>query len=819
MADDIKQKIERREIVQEMKESYLDYAMSVIVARALPDVRDGLKPVHRRILYGMREMGLTHTAKLTKCAQIVGRVLGYYHPHGDSAVYDSLVRMAQDFNMRYTLVQGQGNFGSIDGDSAAAYRYTEARLTPLAEELLQDLDKDTVDFQPNYNGEHEEPKVLPAKVPNLLLNGSIGIAVGMATNIPTHNLGEVCEAVELVIDNPKVEVEDILKVMPGPDFPTGGTIYNKKDIREAYGTGKGSFIMRGTAEMVVEEKKQKIIITEIPYGVVKSSLLEKFAQLITDKKIEGVRDLRDESDKEGMRIVFELKNDAEPQKILNQLYQYTDLQKAYHMNLLALVGGIQPQTLSIKEVLEEFVAFRKEVIRRRTEFDLARAKEREHILEGLSKAIANIDAIIKIIRSSKDREAAEQALMKKFKFTELQTKAILDMRLAALVNLERYKIEEELKEKRALIKELTLLLKEPKRILGVIKKELKEVKDKHGDDRRTKVHAAPLGEFSEEDLIADEEVIISLTTDGYIKRLNPSVFRVQKRGGKGVQGSQVAESDDATQIFFSCQSHDILLFFSNQGKVYRTRAYEIPESARTSKGKAILNFLSLVGEEKINAVFPLTKESRATKKFLILVTKHGIIKKIELLAFENVKKSGLIAIKLKGDDELISARISSGTEDVFLVTKKGQSIRFKESQVRPMSRNSSGIKAMRLRSNDSIVSVDTLPPFSTKDTGKIPAGLFFVTEDGYAKISNPKEYRLQNRGGSGIKATKITSKTGDIAQMLVTPEEAEDLIVVSVKGQVIRVKIATIPRLSRMSQGVRVLKLDGGDKVVSGAII
>lgn len=816
MAEDIKQKIEAREIVTEMKESYLDYAMSVIVARALPDVRDGLKPVHRRILYVMHELGLGPTAKTRKSAAVVGETLGKYHPHGDVAVYDSLVRMAQDFNMRYPLVEGQGNFGSIDGDSPAAMRYTEARLTPLAQELLQDLEKDTVDFQPNYDGTQKEPKVLPAKVPNLLLNGSIGIAVGMATNIPSHNLTEVCEATELLIDNPKIEVEEILKVLPGPDFPTGGTIYNKKDIREAYATGKGSFVMRGTAEVTTEDKKQKIIISEIPYGVVKSTLLEKFAQLVTDKKIEGVRDLRDESDKEGMRIVFELKNESEPQKILNQLYQYTDLQKSYHMNLLGLVGGIQPQTLSIKDVLEEFIGFRKEVIRRRTEFDLARAKEREHILEGLATAIAHIDAIIKIIRSSKDRETAALALMKKFKFSEIQTKAILDMRLASLVNLEKFKIDEELKEKRALIKELTLLLKEPKRILGVIKKELKEVKDKHGDARRTKVHAAPLGELSDEDLIADEEVIISLTTDGYIKRLNPSVFRVQKRGGRGVAGSQVAESDDATQIFFSCQSHDVLLFFSNQGKVYRTRAYEIPESSRTSKGKAILNFLSLGGEEKINAVLPLTKEARATKKFLILVTKHGIIKKTEIQAFENVKKSGLIAVKLKGGDELISARISSGNEDIFLVSKKGQSIRFKESHVRPMSRNSSGIKAMRMKSGDSIVSVDTLP--AAKDA-KAVAGLFFVTTDGYAKISNPKEYRLQGRGGSGIKATKVTSKTGDIAEMLVMPEEAEDLIVVSVKGQVIRVKIGTIPRLSRMSQGVRVLKLDEGDKVVSAAII
>lgn len=807
-------KIEKREIVSEMRESYLDYAMSVIISRALPDVRDGLKPVHRRILYVMKELGLDHSAKYKKCAAVVGDTLSRYHPHGDQSVYDALARFAQDFSMRYPLIDGQGNFGSIDGDPAAAYRYTESRLMLLAEELLGDLEKDTVDWQPNYDGTKKEPKVLPAKVPNLLLNGALGIAVGMATNIPPHNLGEISDALSHLIDNPEAQTSDLLKIVSGPDFPTGGIIYNKKEISEAYKTGRGPIVVRGRAEIILEGKRHQIIISEIPYAVVKSSLVEKIASLAVEKKIEGIKDIRDESDKEGMRIVIDLKTDSQPQKILNQLYQFTDLQKTFHMHMLALVNGIQPRTLSLKEVLEEFLKFRREVIRRRTQFELDRAKERYHIIEGLSRALADIDAVIKTIRTSKDRESAKLNLMKKFKFTEIQAVAILEMRLQTLVNLEREKIEAELKEKIKLIKELTLILKEPKRILGIIKDELKKINEKFADKRRTQVVSSALSEFKEEDLIKEEDVIIAISSDGYIKRVKADAFKVQKRGGKGVSGGAVAASEEEEEnvsALFSCKSHDRLLFFSNFGKVYQTKAYEVPEGSRNSKGKAILNLFSLVANEKINTVLNMNQSKNETKQFLTLATRDGIIKRTELSLYDNIKGRGIAAMKLKNGDEVIGAKITSGDAELILITQLGRAIRFKETKIRPMSRNSSGIKGIRLVKNDSVVVFDAF----NKDKNKI----LLVTQSGFAKQTDLKEYRLQNRGGAGIKVSKITIKTGPVSAGLVYSLEAEDLIITSSKGQIIRIKISAVPVLKRTSQGVKVLKLSQGDSVSSAAVI
>lgn len=809
-------KIEKKEIVSEMRESYLDYAMSVIISRALPDVRDGLKPVHRRILYVMKELGLDHLAKYKKCAAVVGDTIARYHPHGDQAVYDALVRFAQEFSMRYPLVDGQGNFGSIDGDPAAAYRYTESRLMPLAEEFLGDLEKDTVDWQPNYDDTKKEPKVLPAKVPNLLLNGALGIAVGMATNIPPHNLGEISGALSYLIDNPDAETSDLLKIVSGPDFPTGGIIYNKKEINEAYKTGRGPIVVRGRAEIVIEDKRHQIIISEIPYSVVKSSLVEKIASLAVEKKIEGIKDIRDESDREGMRIVIDLKTDSQPQKILNQLYQFTDLQKTFHMHILALVNGILPRTLSLKEVLEEFLKFRREVIRRRTQFELDRAKERYHILEGLSRALADIDAVIKTIRTSKDRESAKLNLMKKFKFTEIQTIAILEMRLQTLVNLEREKIEVELKEKNKLIKELSLILKEPKRILMIIKDELKKINEKFADKRRTQVVSSALSEFKEEDLIKEEDVIIAISSDGYIKRIKADAFKVQKRGGKGVSGGSGVGADsegetETASLLFSCKSHDRLLFFSNFGKVYQTKAYEVPEGSRNSKGKVILNLFSLIANEKINTVLNMSQGSKETKQFLNLATKEGIIKRTELSLYDNIKGRGIAAMKLKNNDEVIGAKITYGDAELILITQLGRAIRFKETKIRPMSRNSSGIKGIKLAKNDSVVVFDAFG----KDKNKI----LLVTQAGFAKQTDLKEYRLQNRGGSGIKVSKITSKTGSVSAGLVYSLEAEDLIITSSKGQIIRIKISAVPVLKRTSQGVKVLKLAEGDSVSSAAVI
>ncbi|MDO8492052.1 MAG: DNA gyrase subunit A [bacterium] len=817
-------KIIKREISKEMQESYIDYAMSVIVMRALPDVRDGLKPVHRRILYTCHELGLRHTAKFVKSARIVGEVLGKYHPHGDVAVYDALVRMAQSFSLRYPLISGQGNFGSVDGDSAAAMRYTEARMSPIAEVMLADIDKETVGFVDTYDATRQEPTVLPSAVPNLLLNGSLGIAVGMATNIPPHNLGEVVDALIYLIENSDASVDELMDFVKGPDFPTGGFIYNEKEIRLAYATGRGAILTRGKAEIIDKKSSDgsegrhgcQIIITEIPYQVNKAEMVEKIADLVKEKKIEGIKDIRDESDKDGMRVAIDLKNDAYPQKILNALYKFTDLEKNFNLNMLALIdGGIQPQVLSLKMVLEEYLKHREVIVRKRSEFDLARAKERAHILEGLKKALDHIDAVIQVIKKSKDREEAHKNLMAKFKFSALQSTAILEMKLQTLAGLEKQKIEDELKEKLALIRDLEALLKDKRKIFGVVKKELQEVRAKYGDERRTKVIKGAIHEIADEDIIPEEETIIALTRGGYIKRVKPETYKIQKRGGKGMIGMETKE-EDVVEQFISANTHSDLLFFSDLGKVYQEKAYEIPEGSRVSKGKAIHNFVSLGAKEAINSILASPKRVKDQKKegFLVMATKNGIIKKVEGAAFENVRRSGLVAIKLKSGDLLRWVKITHGKDEIIMVTKFGQAIRFAEKDVRPMGRGASGVKAMRLKKNDEIIGFNVIPE---GEAGKA-MHLLVVTEQGYGKRTPLKEYKRQHRGGAGIKTAKITSKNGFIVTTHIIAAET-DLIAISQKGQVIRTGLGNIPVLGRATQGVRVMKLDTGDAVASITIL
>jgi len=811
--------IKPREITEEMQESYINYAMSVIVARALPDVRDGLKPVHRRILYTMLEEGLKHTAKFRKSATVVGSCLGRYHPHGDMAVYDSLVRMAQDFSLRYPLIEGQGNFGSIDGDPPAAMRYTECRLSKIGEETLKDIEKNTVDFVDNFDGTRKEPTVLPSPVPQLLLNGSLGIAVGMATNIPTHNLSEVCDAIIYLIDHPKVDTEELFKFIQGPDFPTGGIIFNQKEIVQAYSQGKGPIVTRGRAEVQEQEKtgKRRIVITEIPFQVQKSTLIEQFANLVQEKKIEGIKDIRDESDKDGMRIVIELSRDAYPQKVLNRLYKFTDLQKTYHLNMLALVEGIQPRVLNLVEILSYFIDHRTEVVTRRTKFDLEKAKERAHILEGLHKCLANIDAVIKTIKNSASRDDAEKNLIKRFRLTKIQANAILETKLSALAKLERKKIEDELKQLKETIKELTEILRSPQKIKEVIKKELKEIRENFGDERRTKVQVQGLGEIAEEDLIPQEETIITLTQGGYIKRINPKTYKIQKRGGKGILGMKTLQ-DDTVEHFLSANTHDSLLFFTDSGKVFRTLVYEIPEGQRVARGRGLLNFLEISPEEKVLSLLPLGKEDEALgTKYLVMLTQDGIIKRTALSEFDNVRRSGLIAITLKKNDLLKKVCKATGQNELILVTQKGMSIRFKEKETREMGRQASGVKALRLKKGDKLVGTDVIPIQDAKN--KTPNYLLVVTENGYGKRTELKEYKVQGRGGSGIKTANITPKTGDIVASFVLTGEEEDLIVISQRGQVIRTKISQIPKLSRSTQGVRLMKLEQGDKVASATCI
>ncbi len=802
--------VEGREISDELRDSYLDYAMSVIVARALPDVRDGLKPVQRRILWTMWDDGLTHSAKFRKSANVVGAVLGRYHPHGDSAVYDALARMAQDFALRYPLIEGQGNWGSIDGDSPAAMRYTEARLARIAEELLQDIDKETVDFIPNYDGTREEPRVLPAKLPNLLLNGTVGIAVGMATNIPPHNLGEVSDAITYLIDHPKATTEDLMQFIQGPDFPTGGIIYNKKGIVDVYATGRGPITCRAVAQ--IEERKAgqfNIIVTQIPYQVNKAELITKMAELVSEKRVEGIRDLRDESsDRDGMRIVIELKNDAAPQKVLNQLYKYTDLQKDFHLNMIALVGGIQPQLLSLKDVLSHFIDHRYVVIERRTRFELRKAKERVHILEGLVLALGVIDKIIATIKKSKDREEARTNLMKNFKLTEIQANSILDMRLSSLAALERQKLEEELAEKKKLIKELEALLKSREDILGVVRGDVAELKKASGDERKTQLHTGGLTEFKEEDLVADEETVIMLSESGYIKRMAPTGVRAQKRGGTGLIGQETGDEDFARH-FVSARTHDNILFFTNRGRVFQTKVYEIPPASRTSKGKLIQNFLEIPAEETITAIVSYDQKTK-TSGFLVMATKAGIIKKTPLHDFSNVRRSGIIAIALKGSDALQWVRLSSGGDEIILVTSGGQSIRFKEAALRPIGRGGAGVRAIKLKSGDYVAGLDIL---AKSDKGKeSKERLLVVTEKGFVKQTPLKEYKVQSRGGQGIKTAKINEKTGRVVGAKVLDSE-EELLALSHKGQIIKTKISDIRVAGRATSGVRIMRLRDGDKI------
>ncbi|MDE2098772.1 MAG: DNA gyrase subunit A [Patescibacteria group bacterium] len=799
--------IRKREITAELRESYLDYAMSVIVGRALPDARDGLKPVHRRIMWAMWDDSLTHSAKFRKSANVVGSVLGRYHPHGDMAVYDALARMAQDFSLRYPLINGQGNWGSIDGDSQAAMRYTECRLSRIAEELLTDIEKETVDFMPNYDGTRDEPMVLPAKIPNLLINGSDGIAVGMATRIPPHNLSEVLEASACLIKNPDATSEELMKFIKGPDFPTGGVIYDRAKINEAYATGRGAITVRALAE--VDEKR--IVITEIPYQVNKAELITKIAELVQDKRIEGIKDLRDESDKDGLRIAIDLKSDAIPQKVLNQLWSYTDLQKDFHMNFLALVDGLRPQIMSVKDALEVFISHRRVVVRRRAEFDLKQAKARAHILEGLAKALSVIDKIIETIKKSENKEDAHANLMKKFDLSDLQATAILEMRLQTLAALERQKIEDELKEKLKLIKELELLLRSQEKIDGVIEDEIKEIREKFGDARRTKVVDGGLKEFTVEDLVPQEETIITMSRDGYIKRLPPDTFKAQKRGGKGITGGSFDESDELAH-FLMANTHDNILFFTSGGKVFQTKVYEVPVSSRTSKGKAIHNFLEIPASEKVSAIIAYGNERKKNDGFLTMVTIAGVVKKTSLEDFSNVRKSGIIAINLKKGDELSWVRLTKPGDELILTTNRGQAIRFKEKDVRPMGRAAAGVRGMGLKSGDRVSSCDVI-------TSENKNGNFLVVmANGFAKFTPIAEYRLQTRGGKGILTAKVTPKTGSVVSSHVVVDEKE-LLAISEKGQIIRTDLKSIRMTGRSAQGVRIMRVEEGDSIAGTALL
>ncbi len=800
-------KLEETSIGGEMEACYLDYAMSVIVSRALPDVRDGLKPVHRRILYAMWSIGLRANVKFRKSATVVGEVLGKYHPHGDSAVYDSMVRMAQPFSLRYMLVNGQGNFGSMDGDSAAAMRYTEAKLSSIAEQLLYDIEKNTVDFIPNYDGSHKEPTVLPAKLPNLLLNGTMGIAVGMATNIPPHNLRELCDGIAYLIENPDCTVDDLMEFIKGPDFPTGGIIYNINDIKQAYATGKGGIVMRAKTDIVETKGGQfNIIISEVPYQVNKAALLEKIADLVKEKKIDGIKDLRDESNKEGVRAVIELKKDTYPKKILNKLFKLTPLQTSFHLNMLALVDGIQPRILTLKAILEEYIKHRKVVIRRRTAYELEKAKERAHILEGLKIALDNIDKVIAVIKKSKDKEVAKINLMQSFKLSERQCIAILEMKLQNLANLERLKIDEELKEKRKLIKELEEILASAKKISGIIKDELKEIKEKYSDERRTKIVKGAVGEFSQEDLVPDESMVVVITKSGYIKRLPPEIFKTQGRGGKGVIGLTTKE-EDIVEHFFTATTHSDVLFFTTRGRVYKMKGYDIPSSSRTAKGQAIVNFLNLAQGENVASVMPLA--DLAGYKYFAMVTELGVMKKVNIEDFANIRSNGLIAIKIKPEDSLKWVKTTAGEDDFILVTSGGQSIRFKEKNVRAMGRNASGVRAIKLKKDDKVVGMDVI----TSQLKEATFDLAIVTKNGFGKRTNLKNYKVQGRGGSGIKTAKITSKTGRIVAGFVVNNKSleEDLIIISSHGQVIRLPLKSVNITGRDTQGVRLMRFKETD--------
>jgi len=806
-------KIQPKEIVQEMQSSYLDYAMSVIIARALPDVRDGLKPVHRRILYAMGGMGLTHAAKYRKCAYVVGEVLGKYHPHGDMAVYDTLVRMAQDFSMRYPLINGQGNFGSIDGDAPAAMRYTEAKMTALAEEMLFDIDKNTVEFVDNYDATRVEPKVLPSKVPNLLLNGSMGIAVGMATNIPPHNLGELVDGICAQIDNPPITIEELMQSIQGPDFPTFGHIYSREDVKGAYATGKGKITIRGVAEIEEKTNGWRILISQIPYQVNKSDLVSKIADLVKNKKIEGIADLRDESDrKSGVRIVIDLKSSAYPKKILNRLYELTPLQSDFHINMLALIDGIVPRTLNLKEILGYFIEHRKQVVLKRSTFDKDRAEKHLHILEGLKKAIDHINQVIELIKKSKTREDAAKALQKKYALTKDQSDAILDMRLSALASLERQKVSSDIEETKKFIEKMGEILSDPKRVNEVIKKELLELKAKFGNERRTQIYAQRIGEFRAEDLIPNEDVVVIFTKDNYIKRMPITFHRAQARGGKGVLGITRKEEDVVSHLV-TCQTLDDIMFFTNRGRVFTTKVYDLPASSRQAKGQAIVNIIQIGQEEKVTAILAVPPQSSADYKYFLMATKGGIVKKTVISAYQHIRRGGLIAIKLRSDDTLEWARTTSGNDNVVLVTKKGQGIYFSENALRSLGRSATGVRGIRLKEGDGVISMTTV------QSTVINPNLLVVTTHGFGKRTSLSYFRVQGRAGVGVKAAKITPRTGGIAKAIVVWGDEGDIVLITRRGQMIRLPMRSVKKLGRDTQGVILIRLPADDKVASVTFI
>ncbi|HFU6122585.1 TPA: DNA gyrase subunit A [Enterococcus faecium] len=807
MSEEIRENIHDVNLTSEMKDSFIDYAMSVIVARALPDVRDGLKPVHRRILYGMNELGVTPDKAHKKSARIVGDVMGKYHPHGDIAIYESMVRMAQPFSYRYMLVDGHGNFGSVDGDGAAAMRYTEARMSKIATEMLRDINKNTVDFQSNYDDTEKEPVVLPARFPNLLVNGTTGIAVGMATNIPPHNLSEVVAAIDLLMDNPDVTTNELMEVLPGPDFPTGGLVMGKSGIRRAYETGKGSITVRAKVEITeMPNGKERIIVTELPYMVNKAKLIERISELHRDKRIEGITDLRDESSREGMRIVIDIRRDASASVILNNLYKLTSLQNSFGFNMLAIEKGV-PKVLSLKQILENYIEHQREVITRRTVFEKEKAEARAHILEGLRIALDHIDEIIAIIRGSKSDDEAKATMIERFDLSDRQSQAILDMRLRRLTGLEREKIENEYQELLKLIEDLTDILARPERVTEIIKNELADLNQRFGDKRRTELLVGEVLSLEDEDLIEEEEIVITLTNNGYIKRLANNEFRAQRRGGRGVQGMGI-HNDDFVKNLVSCSTHDTLLFFTNNGKVYRAKGYEIPEYGRTAKGIPIINLLGIDSSESIQAIIAVTGEAEEGH-YLFFTTRQGTVKRTSVTAFANIRSNGLIAIGLKEDDELVNVLLTDGQSNIIIGTHNGYSVTFKEEAVRDMGRTASGVRGIRLREEDYVVGAALM-----KENQEV----LVITEKGYGKRTKVSEYPVKGRGGKGIKTANITEKNGPLAG-LTTVSGDEDIMLITDKGVIIRFNVSTVSQTGRSTLGVRLMKMEADTKVVTMAAV
>lgn len=806
--DDHSKSVIVRSVEDEMETKYLQYSMSVIIARALPDVRDGLKPVHRRILYSMEKNNWRPGSKFVKSARITGDVMGKYHPHGDSAIYDSMARLAQDWSMRYTLVDGQGNFGSMDGDPPAAARYTEARMDKMGADLLSDLEKDTVDFRDNYDGSEREPSVLPAKVPNLLLNGQMGIAVGMATNIPPHNLRELVDATVHLIDDENATTDDLLEHVKGPDFPTGGIVYGKESIRTAYASGRGGIVVRAVADIEETQKgRHQIVVTEIPYAVNKATLIEKIADLVKDKKIAGISDLRDESARGTVKIVVGLKRDAYPKKVLNQLYKFTPLQTAFHYNMLALVDGIQPKVLGLHEMISEYIKHRRSVVRRRTQFELNKANDRAHVLEGLSIALDHIDEVISVIRSSQTTEEAQKNLMERFKLSEIQSRAILAMQLRSLAGLERKKIEDELAALRKLIAKLEAILADEKEILKIVKSELLEMKEKHGDERRTKIIPQELGKFSDEQLIPEEQVVVTVTSENYIKRSLASEYRRQNRGGKGKRGMAIKEADVIEHVVLA-STHDFLLFFTNKGRVFRLKTYEVPAVGLNAKGVAAVNLLQLHPEEVVTAIIKHKSTSKA--KYFFMTTKKGTVKKTKIEDYNNIRTSGLIAIKIDEGDELKWIRPTSGDDEVVISTSFGQAIRFQESDARAMGRNARGVRGIRLRPDDVVVGMDVVRPESN---------IFVISEKGYGKRTKIAQFSCHKRGGVGIRSAVVNKKTGNLVSVKSLTDETPEIIIISNEGQTIRLGLKDIPALGRTTQGVRIMRLADDDSVASVALV